>query len=620
MPDEFDPAHATELLRRFEPVLRFTRGEKFFPADAEAYVRNCSLWEQTPRHFPMCLVKKGELTPEKLAGAYATKPRAIHYLKFVEPLSVTSLAAQQIQKTLTRKPDETFRAGFGRLARVGYLARLIDAIFSLVLLTRGRVPGSAGAAAARTYERMQNEGQGFNYYGRVVRQDKWVVLQYWFFYYFNDWRSGFYGANDHEGDWETLSIYLSDELVTANSPALQPEWLAYAAHDHTGDDLRRSWNDPELQKEGEHPVVYIGAGSHASYYQSGEYLTELGLSFLAPVVRLAESLRAVWRKRFRPEGEPTDGTDDAWLEILRVPFVDYARGDGLSLGPGQAMEWGTPVLINEPPGWMSNYRGLWGLFTGDPFDGEDAPGGAMYNRDGTPRPSWFDPVGWCGLDQVPPAAQMLDAVQDRQRIVGQKITALAEQIEGMRVELSGLATENAALRIQPDLIRPFEENQGRKNQLAHELNVFRARLAAEESLHRSLVEYETRLRSGFEPPLRDHLRRPVRPASRAELRSNRFADVWAAASIGIMLLGVVALILFARQYLIPALVTVAFLVALIESWFKRRFARFVTNISLIFALAAMIILVIHFLWLALTVLVLVIGIYILWENLRELWN
>ena len=35
--------------------------------------------------------------------------------------------------------------------------------------------------------------------------------------------------------------------------------------------------------------------------------------------------------------------------------------------------------------WVSQYRGLWGLFARDPISGENAPAGPMYNRDGSPR-------------------------------------------------------------------------------------------------------------------------------------------------------------------------------------------------------------------------------------------
>ena len=38
---------ATALLRRFEPVIRSTTGDKFYPMDVEPYVRACSLWVET---------------------------------------------------------------------------------------------------------------------------------------------------------------------------------------------------------------------------------------------------------------------------------------------------------------------------------------------------------------------------------------------------------------------------------------------------------------------------------------------------------------------------------------------------------------------------------------------
>ena len=34
------------------------------------------------------------------------------------------------------------------------------------------------------------------------------VLQYWFFFCYNSWRSGFHGVNDHESDWEMVTLYL----------------------------------------------------------------------------------------------------------------------------------------------------------------------------------------------------------------------------------------------------------------------------------------------------------------------------------------------------------------------------------------------------------------------------
>ena len=67
------------------------------------------------------------------------------------------------------------------------------------------------AAAELDYFHMRAKQDKFVYYGRVVRQKDWTVLQYWYFYCFNSWRSGFGGVNDHESDWEMVSIYLYED-------------------------------------------------------------------------------------------------------------------------------------------------------------------------------------------------------------------------------------------------------------------------------------------------------------------------------------------------------------------------------------------------------------------------
>ncbi|MEM7034761.1 MAG: hypothetical protein AAF629_34795, partial [Chloroflexota bacterium] len=275
------------LLRRFEPIVRCTKGEAFLPMSVESYVRHCSLWQERANEDPICLIPAGELSLEKLAEMTFLPDDALHYLKFIDPLKLTQLAAYRLHDLTHKTPRDLFHAGRGRLARVGYISRLIDAVFTLSLLARGRVPGDTAAAAGQVYQSMTEEEKQPCYYGRVIRRNGWVILQYWFLYAFNNWRSGFDGANDHESDWEMALIY----LAPTDHQGLKPTWVAYAAHDFSGDDLRRHWDDPELEKEGEHPIIYAGAGSHASYFQSGEYLPTIEVSFLAPIARFVRGLR-----------------------------------------------------------------------------------------------------------------------------------------------------------------------------------------------------------------------------------------------------------------------------------------------------------------------------------------
>ena len=119
----------------------------------------------------------------------------------------------------------------------------------------GNVPGATAAAAALKYARdARREDERYVYQGRVARQSGWTICQYWFFFAYNHWRSGFHGVNDHESDWEMVSVYLYEE-----DGRLVPEWVAYASHDFHGADLRRRWDDAtDLELEDGHPVVYAG--------------------------------------------------------------------------------------------------------------------------------------------------------------------------------------------------------------------------------------------------------------------------------------------------------------------------------------------------------------------------
>jgi hypothetical protein len=62
-----NPEKERALLRRFEPVVRFTKGEQFFPMDIEQYLQACSLWVQRPNRYPLRLWAEGDLTVDRLA-------------------------------------------------------------------------------------------------------------------------------------------------------------------------------------------------------------------------------------------------------------------------------------------------------------------------------------------------------------------------------------------------------------------------------------------------------------------------------------------------------------------------------------------------------------------------
>ena len=79
-----------------------------------------------------------------------------------------------------------------------------------------------------------------------------LVLQYWLFYYYNDW------FNKHEGDWELVEIILSADHT--------PEWVVLSQH-HGG--TRRTWETTKIEED-THPIVYVALGSHANYFWGDE--------------------------------------------------------------------------------------------------------------------------------------------------------------------------------------------------------------------------------------------------------------------------------------------------------------------------------------------------------------
>lgn len=611
------PDDAT-LLRRFEPVIRMTKGDKFFPMDAEPYVRACGLWVQRSGEEAVCVVPAGKLTLERLAQQPLDEFGAVHFLRFTDlrgeehPVS-RGESFEAFRKRAVQSFKESrrsFRAGRGRLARVGYVSRFVDALYSIALLARGRVPGEAAAAASAVYGGIMAESEGYAYHGRVLRQDGWIVLQYWLFYPFNDWRSGFFGANDHEADWEKVFVFLSE----TETGEVRPEWTAYAAHNYTGDNLRRRWDDPELEKVGEHPVIYVAAGSHASYYAPGEYLTELDLPLPTPLARAMKALREFWRRRlgqYAGEGESPG--------YFSIPFVDYARGDGLSIGPGGEKEWDPPRLMQEPlPDWVSGYRGLWGLYTRDPFEGEDAPAGPMYNRDKSVARAWYDPVGWAGLDKVPTTAEALDTVLRDLEDLEARCAGLRAEIGEKSRRLKKLGMQVAAMRGRSHLDAPYREKSWRMGELSAEVDRLRSELATDEAVGESLREYAERLRAGDAGPARAHITRAHRPASEDELRVSRVAEAWAAVSVGLVLISFVGIAIFEREHLISALVFSIALFAFVEAGFRGRLVRLVSSVNIGLAAVATLVIVYEFFWELVIAGVLVLGLYVLWDNVREL--
>lgn len=428
------------LLRAFEPVVRFTEGEYFFPVSVERYVQQATLWADPEHGAGDVRAPAGTLSLADL-GSRSTTTQGLG-----ESLSGIVDGESKDHATIPAKDRPPRLKGGSRLASVGLLARLIDALNRVSLLFRGSVPGGS---AARSYllQRDHLAPEEPTYYGRVIHEGDWVICQYWFFYAFNNWRSAFGGVNEHEADWEQVTVYLDGTGEGEQDGWPAPRWVVFSAHDETGDDLRRRWDDPDLTVVGgRHPVVFSGAGSHSGAYLAGDYLITV------PAPTLGGFVKAVrWIARALTPWSPEGSTG------LGIPYVDYARGDGRTIGPG-GDDWRAVQIDRETP-WVRDYRGLWGHDTRDRLGGERGPAGPRYERNGAVRESWADPLGWAGMAKVAPNAAIAT------RLMAARADQLGRRTDELRIEIATARTrlETAAAGLAPSApeVRALGEEEER---------------------------------------------------------------------------------------------------------------------------------------------------------------
>lgn len=166
-----------------------------------------------------------------------------------------------------------------------------------------------------------------------------LALQYWFFWYFNDWN------NTHESDWEMIQLMWDDVAGVEAALDIPPTRVGYSQH---GNGELGNWGDKKLQLEdGTHPLVFPAAGSHATFFSIDTFLAwgERSSGFGCDVSS-GPSTRVPLEAILVPD-EIDPGGDFAWL-----------------LYPGR---WGErqPGAFNGPLGAGFNSRWL------DPWEASD---------------------------------------------------------------------------------------------------------------------------------------------------------------------------------------------------------------------------------------------------------
>lgn len=281
------------------------------------------------------------------------------------------------------------------------------------------------------------------YYGRVLRETDgeancWTILQYHFFYAFNDWRLAANGMNHHEGDWEMVAVYLKNDA---------PYAVLFSQH---GAGCIAAWDAATvaIDKQGArttHPLVYVALGSHANYdkprvirstdmYKAGRlqrliFWVDGLIHYLFLLLNPNQKARQIAlneitarRADVLTEDAFADLRDEEDHYVVSLP-MEMATGDGLRIGNKDAHqrehfmrsdsylkrgksdrattrpkinEW-RRELLNSEPDWVQ-YKGLWGVKSW--LVEESGPPGPKWDRpqegrtDAGERLRWSKPLDW----------------------------------------------------------------------------------------------------------------------------------------------------------------------------------------------------------------------------------
>lgn len=206
----------------------------------------------------------------------------------------------------------------------------------------GKVLGNT-CVYARAFRKLLEEGKAPAItYAHIARErgHEGFVLQYWFFWYFNQF-------NDlHEGDWEGMQLSFESD-TTAGALGEEPNEII--VFQHAGGE-RASWDDGKVRKEGTHPVVYPAAGSHATFYDSAVYLGNGQNGSGVGCDNTSEPLREL---RLRPVLLPHAASQQGRFRWLSYRGRWGEREKGFNNGPTGPV---TKTVWREPFAWMAAQR------------------------------------------------------------------------------------------------------------------------------------------------------------------------------------------------------------------------------------------------------------------------
>ena len=187
-----------------------------------------------------------------------------------------------------------------------------------------------------------------------------LALQYWLFYTYNDWN------NLHEGDWEMIQL-LFDAEDAEEALAEEPVSVGYSQHEGAE---AADWRDEKLELvDGQRPVVYPAAGSHANFFDSALYVGSSGEQGVGcddtrgPHLELEPKVVTIPSDASADSALPWITFEGRWGELQDAFFNGPT-------GPNMKTQWTEPVTWSEdwrPRAYAVPTSGLFGTGATDFF-------------------------------------------------------------------------------------------------------------------------------------------------------------------------------------------------------------------------------------------------------------
>ena len=270
------------------------------------------------RYTPVLMLVPQERACDDRGEPYDAGPTS---LVLGDPRIVLRRDAQG-QPIVLEGPEATDLAGLDATHYLDYPGNPLRPGCSYERLSRERMEGRSPTTSVHIAREPGREG---------------FAIQYWFFYYFNDFN------NTHEGDWEMIQVVFDVDTIE-EALTTDPVEVGYAQH---GGGEWAAWDDPKLEREGTHPVVYVSRGSHASQFDRAVYLMwgENNTGFGCDITEGADQRVALTPELVAGGADPASVA--AWLSFEGRWGQKEAWEFSGPRSPSQSEKWASPLTWQE---------------------------------------------------------------------------------------------------------------------------------------------------------------------------------------------------------------------------------------------------------------------------------